>query len=68
MILGDFNLLDIVSLDRRSGETLGSEASAHFNRWLDSLGVGDAWCRHNPDDRVFSGLVPWVNRLGYIFG
>ena len=54
-------------MDSRPGETRGSGARAHFNHWLASLVVGDAWRRHHPDDRVFSGPVLRVNRLDYIF-
>ena len=65
IILHEFNLPHIVSWDGLSGETRGSGARAHLNRWLSSLGVGDAWRRHHPDERVFTGPVQRMNRLDY---
>lgn len=55
LLLRDVNFPHNVSLDSNAGEPRDSGARTCFNLWLASIGVGEAWRRHHPSDRVFNG-------------
>jgi len=67
LVMGDFNLSLQPSLDCSSSTTRRDPSREACAQWLAHLGVEDAWRRHHPSEKIYTGPSPRYNRLDYIF-
>ena len=67
IVCGDFNTAIDIELDSARHVRHNDTSQAELLVWLGHLRVSDAWRVHNPTSRVFSGPLPRVNRLDYVF-
>ncbi|GMF37190.1 unnamed protein product [Phytophthora lilii] len=67
IVCGDFNLALDPDLDAGAEHPNPDPSRRALALWLAQLNVTEPWRLHHPADKVYSGPLPRVNRLDYIF-